>query len=67
MITWPDLVFPPINLYTAPYYENRRCMGQCDRTGRYCRCCHRMNFDFGEYNAEKETEKSNNVCAHRHR
>ena len=23
-INWPDLVFPPINLYSAPYYTRKR-------------------------------------------
>lgn len=43
MITWPDLVLPPINLYTVPYYEPR-CKGDCDRSGKYCKGCGRYNY-----------------------
>lgn len=61
MINWPDLIFPPINLYSAPYYENIRCKGLCDRTGKYCKHCGRFNSEFkkGEYN-EKKARESNN-------
>ncbi len=67
MINWPDLIFPPINLYSAPYYERIRCKGLCDNTGQYCKHCGRYTGRFnseieineGEYN-EKKARESNN-------
>lgn len=59
MIYWPDLIFPPINLWTAPYYENRRCLGLCDKTGQYCKNCHRLHSDFGEYDVKEKTRQTN--------
>ncbi len=57
MINWPDLLLPPINLYSAPYYERNRCKGICDRKGKYCKHCGRFNYDFdntlGDINEKK--------------
>ena len=65
MINWPDLILPPINLYSAPYYERIKCKGLCDRTGQYCKHCGRFNSEIeiennsGEFN-EKKARESNN-------
>lgn len=40
---WPDLWFPPINLYNVPKMQERVCIKQCklDSTRSYCIGCKR--------------------------
>lgn len=60
MITWPDMTFPPINLYSAPRYipkKWRECQGKCHFDSYHiCTGCHRhVNQIFNNH------EENNNV------
>jgi predicted Fe-S protein YdhL (DUF1289 family) len=41
MIKWPDLVFPPINLYSFPSREVTPCIKKCKLEDGICTGCKR--------------------------
>ena len=57
MINWPDMDFPPINLYTAPSKVYKRCQKKCkiDDSGTYCTGCGRTMEEI-----KKKGEKRDN-------
>lgn len=56
-IRWPNLVFPPINLYTLPAKSLSPCISKCNLEAGSCTGCKRTLEEIQDWTLYSDREK----------